>query len=65
MPMTFWEDITGVKCSECGKPASHFYIDDSALCCQCHGGECFTAEETRLAHEAVEKRRRIENKYGD
>jgi hypothetical protein len=63
--MTSWKDITGVKCTECGKPASHFYDAHYPLCCQCHGGECFTAEETRLAHEAVEKERRVANKYED
>ena len=65
MPMTNWRDIVGIKCFECGKPASHFYFDGSALCCQCHSGEVFTVEETRKAHEAIEKERRVANKYED
>jgi uncharacterized Zn finger protein (UPF0148 family) len=62
--MTDWRDIAGIKCIECGKPASHFDHDGLALCCQCHGGH-FTAEEIKQAHEAVLKERRIANKYED
>lgn len=50
MPVTYWEDIVGHACAECGKPASHWY-GDIPLCCQCHGGDVVSAEETARVHE--------------
>ena len=52
MPMTSWEEIAGEKCAMCERPASHFY-GWTPLCCQCHGGNIFTAKETAEAHAKI------------
>jgi hypothetical protein len=49
MPMTPWEFIIGLNCGNCGKPATHFY-GFYPLCCQCHGGDMFSEEETYETH---------------
>jgi len=50
MPMTMWEDIIGEDCVECKKPASHYWLS-TPVCCQCHGGGLFSAEETQFVHD--------------
>ena len=52
MPITAWYDIAGLKCDWCGAPATHFY-GTATLCCQCHGGNVYSVEETKLAHDEV------------
>lgn len=68
MPMTSWEDIYGEKCIECGKLATHFY-GNTILCCQCHGGNLVSAEETMYEHKrirlAVEKKEVEDASKGD
>lgn len=58
--MTPWEDIVGESCTNCGKPASHFWSTDP-ICCQCHGGNVFSAEETAAIHERILQKRESEN----
>ena len=57
MPVTLWEDVAGLTCVECNKnPATHFYGNSGAICCQCHdpiGGGLVTPEEARKAHEEI------------
>jgi len=62
--LTGWREIAGYKCVECGEPASHFY-DGKAFCCKCHGGNYFSPEDVKFAHEMVAKEKRIVNKYED
>lgn len=50
MPLTSWEDVIGVSCQECGLPASHYWLG-LPYCCQCHGGNIFTQEETLAGHQ--------------
>ena len=45
MPMTTWNEIAGEVCAICELPASHFY-GGLPICCQCHGGNICTVEET-------------------
>jgi len=45
MPATPWGEINGELCVVCSAPASHFYFG-APLCCQCHGGNICTQEET-------------------
>ena len=62
MPMTEWKHIVGKKCVQCEKPASHFW-GVYPVCCQCHGGDMFTAEETAFVHEFYEKHGRHPEDY--
>jgi len=52
MPMTHPDDVKGFYCAICGKWASHFDpITDTPVCCQCHGGEIWSEEDTRRWQE--------------
>ena len=53
MPMTAWDTMQGLSCGECGKPASHYW-GTKPICCQCHGGNIFSEQETRKAHEEMD-----------
>ena len=62
MPMTIMSDeFYGRRCDECGKLATHYY-GNTVLCCQCHGGEILSEEETEEWHESYTKEKGLNKK---
>ena len=56
MPVDLWEDVAGLTCGICKKnPATHFYGQAGAICCQCHGpmGGLVSPEEAAQAHAKI------------
>lgn len=60
MPISFWEEVAGETCCECGGPATHIY-GTVFWCCECHGrdygGGLFTREQAEVEHARILMRR--------
>jgi len=54
MPMDSWESMKGEVCAICELPASHYW-GGTPYCCQCHGGDMFSREETCEIHHLMDQ----------